>query len=163
MAPPAICRPPSTSPLGPHRAQGDLLAAIAAGVSRPQDPERFGELAAGILESVPCGPSLYPGPFPLSLSPSAPTSSLYTFIHRATGRSVLMDYVEPPPSCPVPALLGVVSPRPSLPSCPLPTVTSPEGCAHGDLSLRHHPMYPHFQGELAARRSLSPGSGGISP
>lgn len=122
------CRVPML-PLRTHRAQGESLGVPTCShrswASCPQVPEWFGELSPRILELVPCGPFLYPGPFPF---PPCPTSCLYTFMHGAPDGPLLMDNLEPPPTHPVPApLLGSWPPASPLPRS---TVTSPVGFAH---------------------------------
>lgn len=105
-------------------------------MSCPQVPERFGELGPRILESVPCGPFLYPG---ASLPCSAPTYFLHIFMHGATDGPLLMDNLEPPPTHRVPApLLG--SCPPSLSSL-LSTVTSPVRAAHTGSQLERPPLF----------------------
>lgn len=110
-------------------------------MSCPQVPERFGELGPRILESVPCGPFLYPG---ASLPCSAPTYFLHIFMHGATDGPLLMDNLEPPPTHRVPA--------PLLGSCPpglsslLSTVTSPARAAHTGSQLERPPLFFYGSG-----------------
>lgn len=81
----------------------------------------------------------------LSLCPHLFSLYIYAW---PTGRHVLMDNLEPPPTHPVPA--------PPLGSCPPGPSTSPPHCHQPrelsytqGLSLRDHPICPFFKGKVA--------------